>query len=213
MRFTCAFLLAMLLSTPLAAQTRSPDTPAVSFRPFFLAAGEQFAASKTFDAVFGPRSMQPFFGGGVQVALKQGVFVELAVSRFKQTGERAVVVDGQVYRLGIPLTATITPIEITGGYRFTLSRVIRPYAAAGVGRYRYAETSTFNEAGEDVDASQIGFVVMGGAEVRLHRWVGVAVDAQYTRVSGILGDAGISKEFGEKDLGGTAVRVKVLVGR
>jgi hypothetical protein len=55
--------------------------------------------------------------------------------------------------------------------------------------------------------------VLGGVEFRAHRWVGVSVDVHYTQVRGILGSAGISKEFGEDNLGGTAVRVKVLVGR
>ena len=58
-----------------------------------------------------------------------------------------------------------------------------------------------------------GYLVLGGVEVRAHRWVGVSVDVQYTKVTGILGGAGISKELGENNLGGTAVRVKALVGR
>jgi opacity protein-like surface antigen len=123
------------------------------------------------------------------------------------------VSNGQTFPLGIPLKATITPFEVTGGYRFRLTPRIAPYAGAGVGRYAYSETSTFNDAGEDVETSHVGFIVMGGVEVRAHRWIGIGVDAQFTRVTGILGTAGISKEFGDTDLGGTALRVKVLVGR
>jgi len=44
-------------------------------------------------------------------------------------------------------------------------------------------------------------------------WIGLGVDVQYTRVTGLLGKAGTSQAFGEDDLGGTAARVKVLVGR
>jgi opacity protein-like surface antigen len=208
---TCAF------GVPLAAQTRrlltAAKEPAFSVRPFFLASGEQLAAGKTFDAVFGVQSMRPFWGGGVQIGLRRGLFVAVAVSRFSATGQRAFVANGQTFPLGIPLTATITPFEVTGGYRLKLSKVIFPYAAVGVGRYAYSETSSFNDTGEDVAESHAGFVVMGGAEFRLHRWVGVGVDAQYTRVTGILGATGISQAFGENDLGGAAVRVKILVGR
>ena len=93
------------------------------------------------------------------------------------------------------------------------SKVIVPYVAAGVGRYAYSETSSSNETGEDVAESHAGFVVEAGAEFRVHRRVGVGVDAQYTRVTGILGAAGLSQAFGENDLGGTSVRVKILVGR
>jgi len=50
-------------------------------------------------------------------------------------------------------------------------------------------------------------------ELRVHRWVGVGVDAQFTHIARILGQGGISKDAGENDLGGTAARVKIMVGR
>ncbi len=53
----------------------------------------------------------------------------------------------------------------------------------------------------------------GGAEFRVHRWVGVSVDVQYTHVPGILGTGGVSQQAGETDLGGVAARFKVVVGR
>ena len=58
-----------------------------------------------------------------------------------------------------------------------------------------------------------GYLVTGGAEVRITRWVGVAADVAYTHVTGIIGESGISKDFGEGNLGGTAFRFKVIVGR
>ena len=50
-------------------------------------------------------------------------------------------------------------------------------------------------------------------EFRVQKWIGVAVDAQYTHVPGILGTGGVSKDAGETDLGGIAARFKVLIGR
>ena len=41
---------------------------------------DRLAAAKTFDAVFG-KSVQQFWGGGVQVAFHSGLFVEVAASR------------------------------------------------------------------------------------------------------------------------------------
>jgi outer membrane protein W len=149
----------------------------------------------------------------VRIGVPHNLFVEIAVSRFSATGQRAFVAGGQAFPLGIPLTATITPFEVTGGYRYRLSKVIVPYVAAGVGRYAYSESSGFNDTGEDVGESHAGFVLFGGAEFRVHRWVGVGVDVEYTHVTGILGAAGVSQAFGEQDLGGTSVRVKILVGR
>lgn len=215
MRAVIVLFLSLACAAPLAAQTaRYPSAaePIVRVRPFVLVSGEEFAADKTFDAVFGARSLRPFWGGGVQFRLHRGLFVEAAVSRFRATGQRVFVDNGQAFSLGIPLTSTVTPIEVTGGYRYRLSRVITPYVAVGVGRYFYSETASFNDTSEDLAVSHAGFVAAAGAEFRVDRWVAVAADAQYTRVPGILGDTGISQAFGEKDLGGTAVRVKILVG-
>jgi len=141
------------------------------------------------------------------------LFFEVAVSRFSEEGQRVFVSGGQVFPLGIPVTTAITPIEFTGGYRFKVSRSVLPYAAVGIGHYSYSEVSSFDEAADEVSLSGAGLVVQGGVEVRLHRWVGVGIDAEYTHVPGVLGTAGVSKAFGEDDLGGTAVRVKILVGR
>jgi opacity protein-like surface antigen len=216
-RVTIAVLLTCATSLPLAAQTRRAtsdpaDVPAMSFKPFFLATTEWLAAKQTFDAVFG-QSREPFWGGGVQVALRSGVYVEISASRFRKTGQRAYVFNGQTFQLAIPLTATLTPLEVTGGYRFRLWPMVIPYAGIGISRNAYVETSDFANAADNVDTAHLGYLVVGGAEFRVHRWVGVGVDVQYTRVTGILGGGGISAELGENNLGGTALRLKVMVGR
>ena len=206
-----AFLIVGLaLASPAAAQ----DAPPLSIRPFVMATDQSFAAIDTFDAAFG-KTYLPFFGGGVQVVVDDRFFAELTASRFRQNGERAYLSGGKAFKLGIPLTATITPFEITGGYRFRLRQLprVRPYAAAGVGSYGYKETSSFAEAGEDVDTRHSGFVVNGGAEFRLHPWFGLSVDVQYSHVPGILGTGGVSQQAGETDLGGVAGRIKLVVGR
>jgi len=216
-RIAGLLLLSLVFSATSQAQTRSSAAgaaeAAVTWRPFFLASGEHFTARKTFDAVLGVQALRPFWGGGVQIGSRRGLFVEIAVSRFRGTGQRAFVANGQAFPLGIPLTATLTPVEVMGGYRYRWSKTVLPYAAVGVGRYAYSETSAGNDAGEDVAESRVGLLLLGGAEFRLHRWIGLGVDVQYTRVTGLLGKAGTSQAFGEDDLGGTAARVKVLVGR
>ena len=214
MKTLIAFSLALASTTVVAAQTSSEDTPALSLRPFFMASGEQFAAKNSFEAVFG-QSMEPFLGGGLQLVDQNGFFIDLTASRFKKTGQRAFRSNNQNFGLGIPLTATITPLEVAGGYRFRLpgSPRLVPYVGAGISSYGYKETSEFSDASENVDTRHTGYLAVGGAEFRLHRWIGVSVDAQYTHVLGILGTGGISQDAGEKDLGGIAARVKVLIGR
>jgi hypothetical protein len=204
--------LAILFTLALSASALAQDDPAISIRPFVFGSVQSFTAVDSFNAVFG-RSYDPFFGGGVQVLFHGQYFVELTASRFKQSGQRAFFNNGQSFGLGIPLTATITPFEITGGYRFNLSPQVRPYVALGVGTYRYQETSSFSEAGEDLDVRHAGFVVNGGADFRIQRWVSIGADVQYTHVPGILGTAGVSQQAGENDLGGIAGRLKLIVGR
>ncbi len=208
MKSIACVVLGLALAAPAAAQRPAPrpvapPAPAVSIRGFVVATEQSVAA------------IGPFFGGGVQVVIHDSFFVEVSVSRYRQTGERAYLSGGKAFQLGIPLTATITPLEVTGGYRFRLRRYpkLRPYLAVGVGSYSYQETSQFAEAGEDVDARHAGVVANGGAEFRLQRWVGLAVDVQYTHVPGILGTGGVSQQAGESDLGGVAARVKLVVGR
>ena len=175
---------------------------------------QAFAAVQTFKAIFG-QNYEPFFGGGVQVVFHGTYFVEIDASRFQKTGQRAFRNNGQNFSLGIPLTATITPLEITGGYRFRLRYMpkVRPFVAAGIGSYMYKETSTFSDAGENVDTRHQGVLATGGVEFRLHKWVGLSGDVTYTHVTGILGTGGISKDVGESDLGGVAGRIKLIIGR
>jgi len=197
----------------LASPATAQDPPALSIRPFVMGAVQNFTASDTFDAVF-DATRGPFFGGGVQVVVLDQFVIEVGASRFEKTGERVFRTDaGSIFRLGIPVTATITPLEITGGYRFPISERVRPYVAAGIGSYSYKETSDFADETENVDVRKSGFVVNGGAEVRLHRWIGVAADVQYSRVRGVLGDGGVSQRLGEDDLGGVSARFKFIVGR
>lgn len=219
--------LAIVLSaSPLYAQ----DAPLISIRPFLDVRNEKFRATKTFDAIFGETTAR-FWGGGVQVTMWRGrVYGELGASRLwkknaELVGQRVFVSNGSVYRLGIPLRSTIKPVELTGGYRFDVvhPRII-PYLGGGIGSYRYTEQSDFAEASENVDVSHRGGIFDVGVEMRVHRWIGVAVDAHYTHVPGILGEGGVSGQFAndtqsaaeakrERNLGGWAGRFKVVVGR
>ena len=210
-------LAALAWVAPVSAQGRGAnpsfnDPPAISVRPFFLAGGQNFTANETFKAVFG-ETVEPFWGGGAQVVFRRSLFVEVTVSRFKATGERAFRFDGQNFGLGIPLTVTETPVEVSGGYRFQASPRLVPYVGAGIGSYAYEETSDFSTDDENLKTRHVGYLVNGGAEFRLGRWLGLTADVQYTHVPGILGDGGISKEADENDLGGLAARFRVVVGR
>ena len=218
MKTIAACLLAVV--TAASAEAQSTTDPAgfsepyhVELRGFFVATQQNFAAKTTVEAAFGD-SRQPFFGGGLQITSPGGFYLEFGVTRFQKTGQRAFINDGQTFPLGIPLTATITPIELSFGYRIGATKwKIIPYVAGGVGRYNYREESDFAADGDDLDTHHVGYLATGGVEFRLQKWIGVAVDAQYTHVPGILGLGGVSQDAGETDLGGIAARFKVLIGR
>ena len=78
---------------------------------------------------------------------------------------------------------------------------------------RRLEESDLAAAGDNVDARHVGYLVAGGAEIRVGQWLGLSGDLQYTHVPGILGKSGISQHYGEDDLGGLSLRFRVLVGR
>jgi hypothetical protein len=206
----------ILAADPVAAQIpRGANPDQLSIRPIAALSVERFAAVSTFDAVFG-QSWGTFMGGALQVA-RGRLFAQVAVSRFGSTGQRAFVAEEDGYALDAPLTVTITPFEITAGYRipraFRQFPSLTPYVGAGIGSYAYKEYSPSADPGENVSMRHAGFLMVGGVELRVHRWVSVAFDLQRTHVPGILGDGGLSRVAGESDLGGVMAQFKVVVGR
>jgi hypothetical protein len=211
MKISLILMCAVAVAAPAFAQARRPvsslnDQPKISLRPFFLATEQRFSARKTFETVFG-KSAQPFWGGGLSVAFRNGFYVDVTASRFKKTGQRAFFFEGQ----GIPLTVTVTPLEVTAGQRSHITPRMFLYTGFGVGSYRYQETSQFDDA--PFEKRHVGYLVAVGLEFRVSRWIGVSGDAQYTYVSGIIGTGGVSKEAEETKLGGVAGRFRVIVGR
>ena len=121
------FLLVLAFAAPAAAQSgqvSQQEADAFSIRGEGFFAGGSMAATKTFDAVFNS-SFAPFVGGGVVIA-EHGFFLEIAISHFSKTGQRAFVSDGQAYPLNIPLTVTIVP-----GFREFLFQPRRINAVGG----------------------------------------------------------------------------------
>lgn len=170
----------------------------------------QFAARHTFEAVLGQAGGQ-VFGGGGELRIGSGLFLNASVERFTKTGERVFVVDQQVFRLGIPDTITLIPMTLTTGWRF-VNEHATPYVGAGLGRILYKEASGFAEASENIDTRFASYHMLGGVEFR-NGWVATAFEVQYSRVPNAIGIGGASAAFQESNLGGLVGRIKVLVGR
>jgi opacity protein-like surface antigen len=197
------------VSTNAGAQTSE-----FSLRGFADVGSTTFTAKESFTAVLGSER-GVVVGGGVEAVLPQRVFVTLRASRFREQGERVFLFNGEQFDLGIPTTVTVTPVELSGGYRFGVGARLVPYAGGGIGWHRYQETSEFAEASENVEETFRGYHVFGGAEVRLARWMGVGAEAQWATVPDALGQDpnGVSAAFDESDLGGVTLRVKLVIGR
>lgn len=210
-RGACRALLALtILSWAAGASAQSMEV-----HGFFDVGATKFTATDSFDAVFGS-STGIVFGGGGGVVLPQNIFIDVRASRFKKDGQRVFVDNGDVFQLGITNTVTITPLEISAGYRFGRSRdTVRPYAGGGISWYRYEETDEFATADESLKDTSTGFHLLGGAEVRVSKWLGIAGEAAWATVPNGLGQqpGSVGTGFNETDLGGTTFRGKVIIGR
>ncbi|MGE0394586.1 MAG: hypothetical protein AB7P67_13555 [Vicinamibacterales bacterium] len=194
-----------------ARPTGRADAP-VSVRAFADAGVETFHANDAFRAVFDRRTGVRV-GGGLFVSLPKGLFADVRVSRLQMTGERAFVFEGQRFPLGIADTLTVIPMQITGGIRAGRpgARTV-PYIGAGAGWYRASETSAFADEGETAERTTPGYHVVGGADVRLWRRIGVGGEVEWSHVGGGLAGTGIASALDDTNLGGISVRVRVLAG-
>lgn len=199
--------------TPIGQSARpSAPRPALDsgLRGFGDVSYHFFTAQDTFKAVLDQTGF-PFFGGGAEYRLGSGLFVQAAARYFKKTGERVVVLDDEVFPLGIEDKVTVAPIEFTAGWRFR-SRGAIPYAGGGVGVYRFKETFKFANPLEEVDEQFTSYHVLAGAEFRTRGWIAGAIEVQYTMVPDSLAGA-LANIYDEHDLGGFDMRFKIVVGR
>jgi hypothetical protein len=190
------------------------EAQGVDVKGYGLFGGMSFSASESFDAVFGS-STGVIFGGGAEVGLPLGgLYVGVGAWRYSNDGERVFVSGSEVFPLGIPLSVEITPVEVTGGWRFKqISPRLVPYVGGGWSSYAYKETSEFAEAGETVEERFNGFHILGGVEFRATPWLGIGGEIAFSSVPDALGAGGVSGEFDEDNLGGTSYRLKISVGR
>jgi opacity protein-like surface antigen len=200
---------------PAASQktsTRRPRRP-LPFAPRgFLAVGsESFRASQSLTAMFGDAS-GGVVGGGAEVSFARRFFIQVSAGRTRMVGQRVFVFGGEVFPLGLADTVTLTPVDVTGGYRFSLGRRFTPYAGGGLGSLSFKEESAFADGAEDVNGRFLSYHIMGGVEFTIHKWIAVAAEIRVRSVPNAIGKDGVSAEFHEPNLGGTAIMFRILLG-
>jgi opacity protein-like surface antigen len=202
--------------TPAYAQAAAqPPSRSIDIGGYAMVGRFNIAATESFDAILGEHA-GTIFGGGARIGIPLGgLFVDVGAWRFRGEGERVFVSGGTAYPLGIPVEVTMTPLEVSGGWRFRFRQVPKliPYVAGGFTSMQYRETSDFAEADEDIEETFNGYHLSGGAEYKITRWLGVAGEVAWTTVPDAIGEAGVSEAFDEHDLGGTTFRFKITIGR
>ncbi len=77
----------------------------------------------------------------------------------------------------------------------------------------YRESSSGAAPRDAVRETAYGFVVLGGVDFTVTRWVRVGGEFRYRAVNGILGTGGVSELYGEKSVGGYGFGVRIAIGR
>ena len=175
------------------------------------AGGYRMAATNSGSALFGSDSGLTY-GGAVRYTFWRGAFVSAGVRSFSKKGERVFVAapNAPVQKLGFPLTMRTTPIFLNLGYRFRTGHLLVPYLAAGGTSTRYKETSTVAGESFDESLSKTGFQGAVGVEVG-RGLLRFAAEGGWSSVPDAIGKAGVSKVYGEDDIGGKYAVGKVVL--
>jgi opacity protein-like surface antigen len=209
-RATVLLAIAVLLARPASSSAQNQ----IAVRGFADAGLTVFTATQSFRAILGKPS-GPVFGGGVEVGVSKNLFFSLAASRFRRTGHRVFVFQDQVFQLDVADTITVTPLQLSAGYRFNRVGRFIPYAGGGIGWYRFREVAAHSTSADDVTNTHTGYHLLAGAETPVNKWLAAGVDAQWSSVPNAIGDAAssVSQLYDEHNLGGFTFRGRVIIGR
>lgn len=212
------------------------DVQLLRFRPAFSYHGvvsiglTSLTSTKGADVIAG-RHSKTTLGIGAEVGnLWRGLFAGVNYTPLSLDGQRVFIDEGTVYPLGIPVTIVANSLDIVGGWRFIprsawtnpaksgqpvqrkAPRLV-PFVGGGVSVVYYKETSPYAANGEDVSESASGFVLLGGVDCAVVRWLRVGGEFRYRAVNGVFGAGGASQLYGEHSLGGYVFAARVSVGR
>ena len=166
-------------------------------------------ASNSANALFGS-SGGPTLGFSGQYGMGESFFVR-AGARFSQLeGERVFVESpgSEVFPLGHPLTVRIVPAYALVGFRFLEGASLRPYIGLGGGVTAYNEESEV--AGEIIEFSATKPMGMAVAGLDYGRGsIRFGGEVAYSLVPNTIGTGGVSRVYGEDDVGGLTAVVRI----
>lgn len=209
---TLSLLTALLLAAAAAAQASSsgaaadagaPD-PAVTWRlGFRLGAFDLINSPDSYDAVYGG-DLMPQAGVAVELQVGRRWLIDLTYDRGKVNGEQ-VLPTRPPRGTGVGESLTYQPLSLTGAFVFNPQRRWRWYAGLGATRLDWKDEGlTRGSSGTDN-----GTHVVLGLRREPHRWT-FGGEVRYSRIPNAVGEAGISRFFGEDDLGGLSFHLLAL---
>jgi opacity protein-like surface antigen len=174
---------------------------------------EMTNAKKSAKAIFDDKPGGGTIGGFVRIGLGQSFFLEAHGRHFEKTGERVFVAapGGEVFRLGHPLTIRLIPVYGAVGYRFLPNSHFAPYVTIGAGATSYKETSDVAGLIETQSATKFSGHGALGVDY-LAGPLRIGVEVGYSTVPNTIGESGVSKVYGEKDVGGLTVLARLAFG-
>lgn len=170
-------------------------------------------APKSAKAIFGGSSGGGTFGGFLHLGLGDSFFVEAHGRYFQRKGERVFVADpsGPVFRLGHPLTIRLVPVYGMVGYKFLRGSRWAPYVALGVGATQYHEQSDVAGLVETSSTSKVGGHAALGVDF-LTGPIRFGAEVMYSTVPNAIGQSGVSKVYGETNVGGVSIVARIGFG-
>jgi opacity protein-like surface antigen len=196
---------------PPSPVARTPALPSqrLGFAGFGQFGYTRFAAQDSFQAITG-HGGGAVVGGGAEVRIGS-LFLGGSIDRYTQTGQRVLVIDREVFGLGVPDTISLVPMKALAGWRFERATAT-PYVGGGIGTVLFKEESLAADPGENIQTRFTSYHAIAGVEFR-NGWVATAFEVEYSRIPDSIGVGGASAAFQESNLGGVVGRIKILVGR
>lgn len=162
-----------------------------------IGAFEPTNSQRSYDAVFGGAMLQ----GGAELDLGVGrhLLVLLAADYGRVDGER-VLPTTPPRKTGIGERLTLLPVHLDAGWQLRPGRIWVPYLAAGPTWLHWRDAS----GDQSRSADDFGGNVLVGLRRDAARW-SFGGEVRYSSIPDAIGRGGISKLFGEDDLGGFAL--------
>jgi Outer membrane protein beta-barrel domain len=167
-------------------------------------------AGNSAKAVFDGESGGPTFGFAGEFGLGESFFIRAGARYFQRDGERVFVASpvSPAFRLGHPLSVRIIPAYGLIGFKFLPGGSLRPYVGVGGGATSYNEESDvageiFESTATKAAGHAVGGLDYGRGTIRF------GAEVMYSIVPNAIGFGGVSQIYGEDDIGGLSVLLRI----